>query len=147
MPDQPRIIQLDSKRDERGVLYPIEEFCGQPVRRVFYITGVPVYADRAGHAHMECHQLLIAMSGSFRAHAGDREYTLVGNDAGLYVPPRNVIQLYAFAPGTVCLVVCSHGYDPDEYIFVDGVSDRMQEFAARETSLDEETELRLAGAY
>lgn len=147
MSENARLIQLESKVDERGKLYPIEEFCSQPVRRVFYITDVPVYAYRAGHAHAECHQLIVALTGSLRAHVGEREYVLAGNDCGLYVPPCNMIKLYAFAPGTVCMVVCSHKYDPAEYISDESMIARIRDFASREAALDEEAGLRLAGAY
>ena len=64
---QCKIIELPKINDPRGNLTFIEENRHVPfhIKRVFYLYDVPGGADRGGHALKRCHQLLIAMSGSF----------------------------------------------------------------------------------
>lgn len=149
MPGKPQFIpELHNIADPRGRLFPIEEFFGQPVRRVFYITDVPPNTDRAGHAHIECHQMLIAVSGSFWVEIGNEVRQLNSPHSGLYIPPGNYIRLYDFSAGAVCLVICSHIYNPDEYLFGDEtIENRLDDFARRENELDYQLSVNLAGSY
>ncbi len=62
-----KIIDLPKIHDPRGNLTFIETGQHVPfeIKRVYYLYDVPGGATRAGHAHKQLHQLIIAMSGSF----------------------------------------------------------------------------------
>jgi len=119
--DSCRLLNLPSYHDGRGSLVAIEENGDIPflAHRIFYIYGVQADAERGGHAHLSCHQMLIAVTGTFVVKADDgrqrREYRLSSPDVGLYIPPPIWRELYDFSPGAVCLVLASELYDPEDY--------------------------------
>jgi mannose-6-phosphate isomerase-like protein (cupin superfamily) len=90
------------------------------VKRVFYIYDIPGGKDRGAHAHKECHQFLIAVSGSFEVEVDDgktkRTFNLNRPDMGLHVPPYIWASEKNFSSGCVCLVLTSHKYDENDYI-------------------------------
>ncbi|UBM57636.1 FdtA/QdtA family cupin domain-containing protein [Marinilongibacter aquaticus] len=90
------------------------------VKRVFYLFDIPSGQSRGAHAHMECHQLLIAASGSFEVHLndskGEKVVYLNRPDMGLYVPPGIWASERGFSSGSICLVLASHLYDERDYI-------------------------------
>jgi dTDP-4-dehydrorhamnose 3,5-epimerase-like enzyme len=98
--------------------------CGRHVpfviKRIFAIYDVPPGQARGGHAHREQHQFIIMMTGACRLTIDDgasqSEDDLTGPKAGLHIPPRVWIELKAFTPGSVCLVLASDLYDPDDYV-------------------------------
>jgi len=116
-----RIIELPKIRDDRGNLTFIENSRHIPfdVRRVYYLYDVPGGASRAGHAHKELHQFLIAMSGSFDVHVDDGTQTethhLNRSYYGLYVPPLTWREIDNFSSGSVCLALASEYYDEADY--------------------------------
>jgi hypothetical protein len=90
------------------------------VKRVFYIYDIPGGEDRGAHAHKECHQFLIAASGSFEVELDDGKLkrTVVINRPyfGLHIPPGIWAAEKGFSSGAICLVLASHIYDEDDYI-------------------------------
>ncbi len=48
-----------------------QEFKPFPINRVFYSYDIPGGEDRGAHAHKECHQFIIAASGSFEVVLDD----------------------------------------------------------------------------
>jgi dTDP-4-dehydrorhamnose 3,5-epimerase-like enzyme len=117
-----RLVTLREIADERGRLMFAE--CGPQipfvVKRIFALYHVPEQARRGGHAHRRQEQFIIMLSGEcrivIRAGAGVREELLGDPTTGLYVPPITWIELDAFSPGAVCLVLSSDAYDEAEYI-------------------------------
>ena len=91
-----------------------------PINRVFYSYDIPGGEDRGAHAHKECHQFLIAASGAFEVVLDDgiNKRTVLLNRPfwGLHVPPGIWASEQGFSSGSICLVLASHGYDPDDYI-------------------------------
>ena len=91
-----------------------------PIRRVFYSYDIPGGEDRGAHAHKECHQFIIAASGSFEVVLNDginrRTVQLNRPFWGLHVPPGNWASEQGFSSGSICLVLASHGYSEDDYI-------------------------------
>ena len=87
-----RLIELPIIRDRRGNLTFVEGAVHAPfdIRRVYYLYDVPGGESRAGHAHREVRQLLIAVAGSFDVILDDgrtREVvTLNRSYIGLYIP-------------------------------------------------------------
>lgn len=90
------------------------------IKRVFYLYDIPAGEDRGAHAHKECHQFLIAASGSFEVQLDDgRNKRTVRLDRpyyGLHIPPGIWASELAFSSGAICLVLTSHTYDEKDYI-------------------------------
>ena len=90
------------------------------VKRVFYSYDIPGGESRGAHAHKECHQFLIAASGSFEVALDDgvNKRTVLLNRPfyGLHVPPGIWAAEQGFSSGSICLVLPSEGYSEDEYI-------------------------------
>ena len=90
------------------------------IARVYYLYDVPSQSARAGHAHYELDQLLIAVSGAFdvRLHDGQREerVTLNRPNVGLHIGPMMWRDIDNVSSGAVCLVFASRIYDEADYI-------------------------------
>lgn len=116
------IVQLSGHLDHRGTLVVGEHPTAMPfsAQRFFYVSGVPGGEPRGIHAHKQCHQLLVCVSGSLKAMADDgvtREvYELTNNLQALYMPPMTWGCQYDFSPDAVLLVLASDIYDPEDYI-------------------------------
>jgi len=90
------------------------------VKRVFFIYDIPSGEDRGAHAHKECHQLLIAITGSFEVEVFDgaesTRFSLNQPNIGLHIPPGIWASEINFSGGGICLVLASHKYDENDYI-------------------------------
>lgn len=120
IPDCKR-IELPKIADPRGNLTFIEANRHIPfdIKRVFYLYDVPGGSDRGGHALKKCHQFLIAMSGSFDVvlYDGKEQQRIHLNRSyyGLHIPPMIWREMDNFSSGSVCLVLASEPYDPNDY--------------------------------
>ena len=67
------IVELPKFEDRAGNLTPVYGSINIPfdVKRVFYSYDIPGGEARGAHAHKECHQLLVAASGSFEVVLDD----------------------------------------------------------------------------
>jgi len=116
------VIEFPRIQDRAGNITPIEGLKNIPfeIERVFYIYDIPGGEDRGAHAHKECHQLLIAASGSFDILLDDginkRTVTLNRPYFGLHIPPGIWAAEMGFSSGSICLSLTSHKYDPNDYI-------------------------------
>ena len=117
------IIELDRHHSHRkGDISVIENGETVPfdVQRVYYLYDVPGGVERGGHAHKSLYQLVMAVSGSFTVTLNDgkakRSFTLNRPYQGLLVKPGIWRDLSDFSSGSVCLVLASQKYDPDDYI-------------------------------
>ena len=114
-------IELPKIADPRGNLTFIEANRHIPfgIQRVFYLYDVPGGSDRGGHALKKCHQFLIAMSGSFDVvlYDGKEQQRIHLNRSyyGLHIPPMIWREMDNFSSGSVCLVLASEPYDPNDY--------------------------------
>ena len=90
------------------------------VRRCFWVFDVPSKDVRGEHAHKECHQFLICVSGSVTIMLDDGsnriEVKLDTPASGLYIPPGIWGVQYKYSENAVLVVLASHTYDPDDYI-------------------------------
>jgi len=90
------------------------------IKRVFYSYDIPGGESRGAHAHKNCHQFLIAASGSFEVALDDgvnRRTVLLNRPFyGLHVPPGIWAAEQGFSSGSICLVLASEGYSEDDYI-------------------------------
>lgn len=116
------IIELPRIKERCGNITPIHGLKDIPfdINRVFYLYDIPGGEDRGAHAHKECHQLLIAASGSFEVELDDgknkRTVFLNRPYYGLHIPPGIWASEKGFSSGSICLVLASHKYDEIDYI-------------------------------
>lgn len=116
------LCELNKFHDPEGNLTVVSEkvHVPFPINRVFYSYDIPGGEDRGAHAHKECHQFIIAASGSFEVVLDDgtnkRTITLNRPFWGLHVPPGIWASEQGFSSGSICLVLASHGYSEDDYI-------------------------------
>ena len=118
-----RLIKLNQVlTKEHGAIVFCEESEGFPFtpQRVFYLYDIPAGESRGAHAHKECHQLLVAVSGSFQVEVtdGKSHKTVHLNQPfmGLHIPPGIWAAEKEFSGGAICLVLASHEYDESDYI-------------------------------
>ena len=116
------IIELPRLKNRAGNITVVNNNDNIPfeVKRVFYIYDIPGGEDRGAHAHKDCHQFLIAVSGSFEVEMDDgtnkRTITLNRPYYGLHIPPGIWAAEKGFSSGAVCLVLASYKYDEEDYI-------------------------------
>ncbi len=117
------VIALDRHHSQRkGDISVVENGITVPfdTKRVYYLYDVPGGVDRGGHAHKELKQLIVAASGCFTVELDDgavkRSVILNRPYQGLYVVPGIWRVLKDFSSGSVCLVLASEKYDPQDYI-------------------------------
>ena len=116
------IIYLPKIGDRQGHITAINNLVEIPfnVKRVFYLYDIPGGESRGAHAHKECHQFLVAASGSFEVLLDDgitkRQVQLNKPDMGLHIPPGIWASEINFSSGAICLVMASHNYNESDYI-------------------------------
>lgn len=127
------LIQFPRLKDSRGNLTfaEINKHIPFEIKRIYYLTDLPVNAERGGHAHRALHQIVIPIAGSFRIHLDDgsqkRTVLLANSDSGLYLCPMIWREIDCFSSGAVCLVLASDFYSEDDYYrnyekFIDDVT-------------------------
>ncbi len=114
-------IEIPRITDPRGNLAVIEgNTLPFKMERVYYLHDVPSDAYRGGHAHRECVELLIAVSGSFEVVLDNgvikERVTLNKPIKGLLIKKQIWRELDNFSSGAVCLVIASHLFSEDDYI-------------------------------
>lgn len=116
------IITLSRIKDRKGNLTAIHNSVEIPfdIKRVFYLYDVPGGESRGAHAHKECHQFLIAASGSYEVLLDDgktqRLVQLNRPYVGLHIPPGIWASEVNFSSGAICLVLASEVYNEKDYI-------------------------------
>ena len=116
------VIELSCIKNRAGNITPVSNLEQIPfkINRVFYIYDIPGGEDRGAHAHKECHQFLVAASGSFEIELDDgkTKRTVVLNRPyyGLHIPPGIWAAEKGFSSGSICLVLTSHKYNEADYI-------------------------------
>ncbi len=115
------LIDIPKITDPRGNLAVIEKSTLPfEMKRLYYLFDVPSTSHRGGHAHKECLELLIAISGSFTVILDDgkdkKEVTLNKPDKGLLIPTMIWRELSDFSSGAMCLVVASQEFNETDYI-------------------------------
>ena len=92
-----------------------------PVRQ-FWIENVSSDAVRGQHAHRTCWQAFFLTGNgtcAFNAHLGPDEFQegTLSLKTPLYIAtPLTWLEFRDFSPGACLLVLCSHAYDPNDYI-------------------------------
>jgi len=116
-----RLFDLPIIEDHRGNLTFIEgeKHVPFPIERVYYLYDVPGGAQRAGHAHRQLEQFLVAISGSFDIVLSDGRNVcrihLNRSYFGLYIAPMVWRELDNFSSGSVCMALASAPFDEGDY--------------------------------
>jgi hypothetical protein len=116
------IIEVPRVNDRAGNISFVEGMKNLPFkpRRVFYLYDIPAGESRGAHAHKECHQFIIAASGSFEVELDDglnrKTVTLNRPFYGLHIPPGIWAYELNFSSGAICLVLASRKYSELDYV-------------------------------
>jgi len=116
------LFELPRIKMRAGNITPVQNLEEIPfeVNRVFYLYDIPGGESRGAHAHKECHQFIIAASGSFEVllDDGKTKKSIMLNQPyfGLHIPPGIWASEVNFSSGSICLVLASHNYDEKDYI-------------------------------
>ena len=109
--------------DERGSLVALEVGVDVPFTpvRVYYIFGSGPDVRRGSHAHHECRQLAVCVSGSCCFHFDDGVCTTevslsADRPEGVLIEPMVWHEMYDFSADCVLVVLASHSYDEADYI-------------------------------
>jgi dTDP-4-dehydrorhamnose 3,5-epimerase-like enzyme len=112
----PRIIAADGQLSvfECGVNVPFD------IKRVFTVVA-NARQLRGDHAHRECAQILVCLSGRIEVRCDDglggKSVTQLSRSTdALLVPPGIWASEVYRDDQSVLLVLCDQGYDPDDYI-------------------------------
>lgn len=117
----PKEISFPRYLDPNGVLCVFESGIQLPfeIRRVFTVSAL--LGDlRGDHAHKECTQLLVCVSGQIRVTCDDgllvTNHLLQSMCDGLLIPPGIWAREEYLTDGAVLMVLCDSKYDEAEYI-------------------------------
>jgi hypothetical protein len=116
------LIYLPKIENRAGNITPIHNDVEIPfgIKRIFYLYDIPGGESRGAHSHRECHQFLVAASGSFEILLDDgkskRLVQLNRPYMGLHIPPGIWASELNFSSGSICLVLASHTYNEADYI-------------------------------
>jgi dTDP-4-dehydrorhamnose 3,5-epimerase-like enzyme len=116
-----QFIKLPVIEDVRGNLAFIQnDVLPFEFKRIYYLFDVPSTAFRGGHSHINQHEILIALSGSFEVvlDDGTQKKTFVLNKPNVGLPISTGIwrELQNFSSGAVCLVIASDIFEEADYI-------------------------------
>lgn len=117
------LIHLSKKDVSSGAITVVDNSDNSlpfQVKRIFYLYDIPAGESRGAHAHKECHQLLIALTGAFEVLLDDgvskRTVSINQPFLGLHIPPGIWASEQNFSSASICLVLTSHEYAENDYI-------------------------------
>ena len=116
-----KLINIPTIEDLRGNLAFVQnDILPFEFKRIYYLFDVPRTAFRGGHSHINQHEILIALSGSFEVTLNDgnekKSYLLNKPNIGLHIPTEIWRELENFSSGAVCLVLASDVFEEADYI-------------------------------
>ena len=118
-----RLIELPKITDPRGNLTVAEGLQHIPfdTKRAYWVYDVPGGESRGGHAHRQCRELLVAVSGAFHVtldNGKEKETFLLNHPwQGLLIETGIWRTLEDFSSGAVCLVLASEAFEEKDYIY------------------------------
>ena len=121
MLDDIQFINFPVIEDVRGNLAFIQnDVLPFEFKRIYYLFDVPSTAFRGGHSHINQHEILIALSGSFEVVLDDgtekQTFLLNKPNIGLHITTGIWRELQNFSSGAVCLVVASDVFEEADYM-------------------------------
>ncbi|MEO8064327.1 MAG: FdtA/QdtA family cupin domain-containing protein [Pseudomonadota bacterium] len=112
---------IDLPERDAGQLVVMQGHAEVPfaMARVFMVRA-PEGATRGNHAHRQCIQLLVCVSGAIEVECDDGErkatYRLDAAQRGLLVPPSVWARQNYRQPQSTLIVLCDRPYEPEDYI-------------------------------
>lgn len=116
------LIRFHEAVDSRGKLIAMEvdELLPFQAKRLFTVSSVPEGELRGIHAHRECHQFMIPVSGEVDVIVADgvkaERWVLDSPSIGLHIPPLVWGTQLNFSKNATILVLASDSYRPEDYI-------------------------------
>ncbi len=116
------LINLPKIHDPRGNLSFIEEENHFPfkIKRAYWIYDVPGGETRGGHAFIEQHEMIIALSGSFDVVIDDgnlrKVISLNRSYYALYIPSGIWREMENFSTNSLALVLSSTEFSEEDYV-------------------------------
>lgn len=120
--DNCRLIDIAVTGEGSGFLAVMENGSTAPfdIKRTYFIYDVPAGSERGGHSHIDTHEFVVALSGSFDVVIDDghrqKHVRLNSPNKGLLLTSGIWRTLDNFSSGAVCLVLASDAYSEDDYI-------------------------------
>ena len=116
-----KLVIIPTFSDLRGDLSVIEDtIIPFKIKRIFYLYNQPNNSKRGGHAHKECEQFIITLSGSFIVNIDDglekQQYELHSPNIGLYINPMVWVDVFNLHTHDVCLALTSDYFNESDYI-------------------------------
>ncbi len=118
-----QLLKLPKFEDIRGNLTFIESESQIPfnINRIYWIYDVPGGQARGGHAFIEQHEVIVAISGSFDVLVDDGKeqqiFSLKRSYYGLYIPAGLWRKMQNFSTNSLALVLSSTYYCKSDYIY------------------------------
>jgi len=114
------LVDLKTFTDKRGNLTVIEKVIPFDIKRIFYIYGVDD-SVRGGHRHKKTIQAAICIRGVCHIVNDNgetkTEFMLDNPGKGLILEPRDWHIMDRFSNDAILMVLASHYYDYNDYIF------------------------------
>jgi dTDP-4-dehydrorhamnose 3,5-epimerase-like enzyme len=117
----PTMLSFPRYLDPNGVLCVYESGQHVPfdIRRIFTVSATKG-DSRGDHAHKQCSQLLVCVSGRIQVSCDNgsavTNHVIDSMNCGLLVPPGIWAKEEFLTDGAVLMVVCDRGYEEDDYI-------------------------------
>ena len=117
--DSVQLIPVQRVLDDRGVMTVVSE-SSTPflIKRIFSISSVN--ANRGNHAHKECSQFIVCLTGQLKVVVNDGEaekkYELNASSNGLLIPPGIWAYQEYGSESTMINVYCDQEYKESDYI-------------------------------
>lgn len=118
-----RLIDLPNFNDKRGSLTVLDDIKNSlpfTVNRIFYIYNVDD-SVRGGHRHHTTIQAAICIKGSCVVSNDDglvkQDFLLDSPSKCLILETHDWHQMHQFSADAIFLVLASHSFNPDDYIY------------------------------
>jgi dTDP-4-dehydrorhamnose 3,5-epimerase-like enzyme len=120
--DEVKLISLQNFLDDNGMLSVLDNIDLIPFKVLrFFTVSAEKEAIRGQHAHKQCSQLLICVSGSIEVLCDDgvnkSRFILDNSGVGLLIPTGVWAQEKYLNDNTVLIALCDLPYDANDYIY------------------------------
>ena len=115
----PKLIKLPTFKSSSGQLSVLEKKIPFKIKRCYFIYNLS--NQRGGHRHKKTKQAMVCVNGSCKVVVKNKKNTkffLLNNpNKCLMLDPQDWHKMYNFEKSTVLLVIASHKYNKNDYIY------------------------------
>ena len=115
-----KLLNLQTIKDDRGILTVIDKVLPFPIARVFYIYKVN-NSERGGHRHIKTRQAAICITGRCDIHMDNgiykENFILDSPDKCIIIEPEDWHTMSNFTPDAILLVFASEPFKKEDYIY------------------------------